>query len=64
MNKTLLESLTDMLLGMGLTEEDVMPLADLADCLVELDLDRDGGPDASPAGQQDNSTLLLKRERE
>lgn len=44
MNKTLLDSLTDILLGMGLTEDDVMPLSDLAACLVELDLDLDGEP--------------------
>ncbi len=41
MNKTLLETLTDEILGMGLTEDDVPPLAELADCLVELDLDLD-----------------------
>ncbi len=43
MNKTLLEALTEAILGMGLTEDDVLPLGNLADCLVELDLDRDGG---------------------
>ena len=47
MNKTLLETLTDVLLGMGLTEDDVMPLADLAACLVELDLDLDAASQVS-----------------
>ncbi len=42
MNKTLLESLTDVLVGMGLTEDDALPLTDLAATLVELDLDLDG----------------------
>ena len=43
MNKSLLDALTEAILGMGLTEDDVLPLGELADCLVELDLDRDGG---------------------
>ncbi|MFN8498735.1 MAG: hypothetical protein U0641_12860 [Anaerolineae bacterium] len=46
MNQTLLDSLTDSLLGMGLTEDDVAPLADLAECLVELGLDLDGAADS------------------
>jgi hypothetical protein len=41
MTDPVIESLVDVLLDLGFTEDDLIPLAALSDALVDLDLDKD-----------------------
>jgi hypothetical protein len=41
MTNPLLDTLADLLLDLGLTENDLIPLTALSDALVDLDLDED-----------------------